>query len=433
MAKTFVLDTNVLLHDPQAFTHFADNRVIIPLKVIEEIDKFKREISERGRNARQVARELDSFRGTGSLSKGIDLPDGGQLRVECAGSDDPLIGSMSADNQILQTALDLFQKNGTEGVILVSKDINLRIKADAVGLKAEDYENGHIDMQEVYSGQADLAFTEEELSAFEEEGRIEPPADHQLLANQYVIMHQIDNDGFHRLGRYDGDAERIVALIPSSHQMLPVHPRNTEQMFAIDALLNDDIKLVSLIGMAGTGKTLLAVAMGVYKTVIDKTYDKLLVSRPTLPMGKDIGFLPGDLDEKLGPWMKPIHDALDLIRSSRFGSGKRGIETLMSSNLIDIEPLTYIRGRSIPNQFMIIDEAQNLTPREVKTVITRVGHGTKIVLTGDIYQIDNPYVDILSNGLNAVAERFRDYPVAGHVLLREGVRSRVAELAANVL
>ena len=433
MAKTFVLDTNVLLHDPHAYTQFKDHLVIIPLKVIEEIDKFKREISERGRNARQIARELDELRISGSLCKGIDLKKGGRLRVEFPDEKDPLRNGMSADNQILQVAVNLHQKNGTEGVFLVSKDINLRLKADALGLQAEDYENGHVETDEVTTGRVDLAFAAEELDAFKEEGRIPPPTDHQLKANQYVVMHQIDNDGHHMLGRFDQKADRIVALIPSSHQMLPIHPRNDEQEFAIDALLNDDIKLVSLVGIAGSGKTLLAVAMGVYKTVIDKTYDKLLVSRPTLPMGKDIGFLPGDLDDKMGPWMQPIYDALDLIKSSRFGSGKRGIETLLSGNLIDVEPLTYIRGRSIPNQFMIVDEAQNLTPREIKTVITRVGHGTKIILTGDIYQIDNPYVDVMSNGLNAVAERFQDYPVAAHVLLKQGVRSRVAELAANIL
>lgn len=433
MPKTFVLDTNVLLHDPHAYAQFEENLVIIPLKVIEEIDRFKREISERGRNARQFARELDELRLMGSLSKGVDLEDGGELRVAFPDGLDPFKEGLSADNQILQVAVSLFQTPGAEKVILVSKDINLRLKADALGLTAEDYENGHIDTDEIQTGQVDMSFPSEALQAFDEEGRLAPPGEHGLRANQYVIMHDESKEGEHRLGRYDLKADRIVALIPSSNQMLPIHPRNDEQAFAIDSLLNDDIKLVSLVGMAGTGKTLLAVAMGVFKTAIDKSYEKLLVSRPTLPMGKDIGFLPGDVDEKLGPWMQPIYDALDLIRASRFGNGRRAVESMLQGSLIDVEPLTYIRGRSIPNQFLIVDEAQNLTPREIKTVITRVGHGTKIILTGDIYQIDNPYVDTLSNGLNAVADRFQEYPIAAHVLLRKGVRSRVAELAAQIM
>lgn len=433
MRKYFVLDTNVLLHDPTAFRQFDDNDVIIPMKVIEEIDQFKREVTERGRNARQVARMLDELRKEARLSEGVPLEGGGTLKVAFPPDGLESKRYLSADDQILHVAFHLYETNGKQPVILVSKDINLRIKADALGLDAEDYENGHIATDEIYTGRTEIVLPTAALEQFRADGRIPPPAGHQLQPNQYLVMQDEADEGTRELGRYDSIPEMIVALVPPSYHLLPIQPRNEEQRFAIDALINDDIKLVSLAGKAGTGKTLLAVALGVFKTIEEQHYKKLLVSRPTLPMGKDIGYLPGDIEEKLGPWMQPIHDALDLIRSSRFGRGKKAVESIASSDRIDIEPLTYIRGRSIPNQFIIIDEAQNLTPLEIKTVVTRVGHGSKVVLTGDIYQIDNPYVDALSNGLNAVADKFLSFPVAAHVMLHEGVRSRVAELAANVL
>ncbi len=433
MKKTFVLDTNVLIHDPRAFLHFDDNHVIIPLKVIEEIDAFKRELSERGRNARQVARALDELRDRGRLAEGIALEGGGTLRVAFPVKDASPLAHGTNDDQILSIAVDLHRKDGENSVFLVSKDINLRIKADAYGVSAEDYENGHIDTSEIYTGYSRIALSPEALQAFGADGKVPPPEGLELRCNEYVILDDAGGSGRYELGRYDLESKHIVALQPQGYQHLPLQPRNDEQRFAIDALLNDDIKLVTLSGKAGTGKTLLAVAMGVFKTIDEKHYDKLLVSRPTLPMGKDIGFLPGNIEEKLDPWMQPIYDALDLLKSGRFGTGRRAVESLTASERIAVEPLTYIRGRSIPNQFMIIDEAQNLTPLEVKTVITRVGHGTKIVLTGDIYQIDHPYVDILSNGLNAVADRFMPYPIAAHIMLKDGVRSKIAELAANIL
>ncbi len=439
MKKNFILDTNVLLHDPYAIHHFEDNNVIIPLKVLEEIDQFKREVSERGRNARQVARMLDKLRERGRLSDGIVLDHGGVLRVafpkknghDYYSSEGSLL-SNSADNSILRIALDC-HKNKTEiSTILITKDINLRLKADAFGMDAEDYENGHIVHDEMNPGFVDLLVDEEFMKQFKQDRKIEPPEETELGANQYIILHDKDEEKSTLLGRYDAKTRRIVTLIAAPDAMQPIKPRNVEQHFAIDALLNDTIKVVTLVGKAGTGKTLLAVAAGVYKVLDEKAYQKLLVSRPTLPMGKDLGFLPGSLQEKLDPWMQPIHDALDLIRHGRHGQ-KKDRDFLHTSENIEVESLSYIRGRSIPNQFMIVDEAQNLTPLEVKTVITRVGHGTKIVLTGDIYQIDNPYIDSMSNGMNAVVERFRGHELAAHILLIRGVRSDVAELAANVL
>ena len=237
------------------------------------------------------------------------------------------------------------------------------------------------------------------------------------------------------LGRYDAETHRVVKLLTIDNNA-PITPRNREQRFAMDALLNDRIKLITLSGKAGTGKTLLAIAAGYHQVMDTKQYKRLLVSRPVFPMGKDLGYLPGSVEEKLEPWMQPIHDALALIvhnQSGGSGGNKKGGDLLASNPLIDVEPLTYIRGRSIPNQFMIVDESQNLTPLEVKTVITRVGNDTKIILTGDLYQIDNPYVDSLSNGLSAVVEKFRGESLAAHMLLTEGVRSDLAEKAANLL
>jgi PhoH-like ATPase len=430
MRKNFVLDTNVLLHDPNAYNQFGENNIIIPLVVIEEIDRFKKELSERGRSARHVARTLDEQRRKGSLAKGVALDNGGHLRVMFPGSYDPFTRKLHADDLILKAALEIREQDNAP-CILISKDINLRLKADALGLLAENYENGHIDPTQFYAGHFELFVENDMLDAFEEEGRVQPP-EVELDSNQYVKLVDKNNPSNRKLGRYDSDARRIVQLIPVPQQMAPIMPRNDEQRFAVDALINDDIKLVSLVGKAGTGKTLLAVAAGVFKTIDERRFKKLLVSRPTFPMGKDLGYLPGDVEEKLNPWMQPIQDALELVRHGR-GKDAKIRDIFTDSDFIDVEPLTYIRGRSIPNQFLIIDEVQNLTPLEVKTVITRVGYGSKIVLTGDIYQIDNPYVDVVSNGLNAVAERFRPYPLAAHVMLMDGVRSKVAELAANVM
>jgi PhoH-like ATPase len=435
--KNFVLDTNVLIHDPTSIYQFDEHAVIIPLKVLEEVDRFKKELSERGRNARTVSRMLDELRKKGRLSDGVALDNGGSIQVIFADKDDPFGMKMSADDLILKMAVDLKKRQPDVKCTVVSKDINLRLKADALGLEAEDYENGHHhEPDEMYSGQAVLDADSEAISFFAQEGHAVIPGMDDLVANQYVTLQNPNDPKQTMLGRYDAETHRVVKLLGIDNNA-PITPRNREQRFAMDALLNDKIKLVTLCGKAGTGKTLLAIAAGHHQVMDTKRYKRLLVSRPIFPMGKDLGYLPGSVEEKLEPWMQPIHDALALIVHSRTGNtnaqNRKGGDVIASNPLIDVEPLTYIRGRSIPNQYMIVDESQNLTPLEVKTVITRVGHDTKIILTGDLYQIDNPYVDSLSNGLSAVVEKFRGEELAAHMLFTEGVRSDLAEKAANLL
>ena len=436
--KNFVLDTNVLLHDPRAIYGFADNHVIIPIYVIEEIDNFKKEMSERGRNAREVARHLDSFRERGRLSEGVKLDNGGRLRVAIGKRSlpDPLRQAQVADNFILAVALEVRDAEPNVPTSLVTKDVNLRIRGDALGLTTEDYDAEKIDIQELYSGTGEIDVPGAHVDTFYQEGALalekEPDG---LYANQYLLLRDKDNPTHTALGRWDGTQKRVVPIKKLRDGVWGIRPRNKEQHYALDLLLNDDIKLVTLVGKAGTGKTLLAIAAGMQKVVEESVYQKLLVSRPIFPLGRDIGFLPGDIEEKLNPWMQPIYDNVELLLGFNKSDKKdgRSYAELIDLGYIEIEPLTYIRGRSIPNQFMIVDEAQNLTPHEVKTIITRVGDGTKIILTGDPYQIDNPYVDSANNGITTVVERFKGEAIAGHVTLAKGERSALAELASNVL
>ncbi len=430
MKKNYILDTNVLLHDPTALQQFEDNNLILPLEVIEELDTFKKDQSELGRNARHVARALDGLRQQGKLNAGVPLPGGGTLRIAIAG--ETYTAGRSADDQILKLAISL-RKPGEPHAVVITKDINLRLKADALGLDAEDYETDRVDINELFTGHSELEVPADTLEAFRKEGQVDPPEHHLLSPNQYVLLRN-SVDGTHTvLTRYEGESKKLVPLIPAPEAIKPVQPRNKEQHYAMDALLNDNIKVITIIGKAGTGKTLLAVAAALYKTMYEKHYRRMLICRPTIPMGKDIGYLPGTVEEKLNPWMQPIFDALDFLSNGRTGWKRNREGGLDEQDRIAIEPLTYIRGRSIPNQFIVVDEAQNLTPLEAKTVLTRVGPGTKIVLTGDIYQIDNPYVDSMSNGLTSVVERFRPFNIAAHIVLGKGVRSEVAELAANLL
>ncbi len=431
MKKNYVLDTNVLLHDPNALFHFEDNTVVLPIGVIREIDRFKRDLSELGRSARQVSRALDELRGRGKLSDGVRLENGGCLQVVNLPDGIPAGRNGSVDQEILDLALRL-RCERPEPCIVVSKDINLRILADAIGVEAQDYETDRVDINELYLGYSELEITTEQMAQIAAGGMVEylgeprPP-------NEYLLLRDLADPNHTLLGRLDPDARHILPLIPAPRELAAIRPKNKEQHFAIDALLDERIRLVTIIGKAGTGKTLLAVAAGLYATVERKLYRKLLVSRPTMPMGKDIGYLPGTVEEKLNPWMQPIFDALDLLTSERKDSRANAELLDPEHGQIAIEPLTFIRGRSIHHQFMIVDEAQNLTPLEVKTIITRVGYGAKIVLTGDIYQIDNPYVDSTSNGLSKAVNQFRPYGLAAHICLRKGVRSELAELAANIL
>ena len=437
--KTYVLDTNVLLHDPQAIYKFQDNTVIVPLTVFEEIDRFKKEQSETGRNARQISREIDGFRQQAKLVDGIDLDTGGLFKVAIYREEflkklPPELQVDQGDNRILAVAKDLQESLPDGEVVFITKDINLRIKADTIGMIAEDYQNDKISVDDLYTGTTLLLVGREAVDKFYEEGALE--LEGEFNSNQGITLIDETNPSHSAIGRYNAMSRQLLPLIRVPKDgVWGIHPRNREQQFAFDLLLNDDIQLVSLVGKAGTGKTLLAIAAGLLKTADESIYSRLLVSRPVFPMGRDLGFLPGDVEEKLAPWMQPIFDNVELLLTSvdEGGKRKRGYRELIDLGLMEIEPLTYIRGRSIPRQYMIVDEAQNLTPHEIKTIITRAGEGTKIVLTGDPYQIDNPYVDSASNGLTYAVERLKGQEIAGHMTLSKGERSSLAELAANLL
>lgn len=437
--KNYVLDTNVLLHDPNSLLNFQENNLVIPIEVIEEIDHFKRESSELGQNARAVSRTLDELRVKGRLSEGVPLPNGGHLRIVLPAKPKrgtngrPVVAGngQSVDNRILDTALRIRKASPQCPTILVTKDINLRIKADTLGLVAENYETDRIQLTELYSGVFEKAVAPDRLQAFRVNSELE--LDGKYFPNEYCTLCEEGSPKRTILTKVDPSGTKLVPIHDSRDGIWGIKPRNREQHFAFDALLDDRVKLVTLMGKAGTGKTLLAMAAGLKRVMSDREFRRLIVARPTISMGKEIGFLPGTLEEKLNPWMQPIHDALELLSDLNMGHEGRRAGDLMRSGAIVVEALSYIRGRSIANQFMIIDEAQNLTPIEVKTIVTRAGHGTKIVLTGDPYQIDNPYVDSSSNGFNYVVSKFRQEAIAAHIELQRGERSELAEVAANLL
>lgn len=439
--KTFVLDTNVILFDAQSIFKFNENDVVIPITVIEEIDRFKKDLNEIGRNARQFSRNMDTLRQKGPLSTGVKLDGGGHLRVELNDEKIPLpsmLTSTKADHRIVAVAYNLFKKKAAKAsVVFISKDTNLRILSDALGIPSEDYETTHVSIEELYSGVGVFEVSAKEITTFYTDRKLafERP---DLFPNQFVILRDQVNPSHSAVGRYDLRQGAIVPIIKSPEGVWGLHPKNVEQSFALDLLLNDDIQLVTLVGKAGTGKTLLAIAAGLAKTLDEGKYQKLLVSRPIFPMGKDVGYLPGDIEQKLNPWMQPVFDNIEFLMGGaenrrRSSSVVRGMQELINQGMLQVEALTYIRGRSIPNQFLIVDEAQNLTPHEIKTILTRAGDNTKIVLTGDCYQIDNPYVDSSSNGLAYVVERMKQEEISGHISLVKGERSMLAELASNLL
>ncbi len=439
--KNYVLDTNVLLHDPNALLNFQDNTVLVPIEVIEEIDKFKRETSERGQNARSVSRRLDALRQKGSLAEGVPLPNGGILRIifnppgtGVGRKSDPAFNPAngSVDSRILALALAVRAAEPSRPAIFVTKDINLRLKADVYGLQAEDYETDQVNLKDLYTGFFEITLPAARLAQLRLHGEIPIPEGPTRFPNQYCTLIEEGAGKKSVLARVDPTGTRIVPL-HDVQNVWGIRPKNREQHFALDCLLDERIRLVTLMGKAGTGKTLLALAAGLKKTVSDREFRRLIVARPTISMGKELGFLPGSLEEKLSPWMQPIHDALEMLGDLNMGREQGRTSDLLRSGTIVVEALSYIRGRSIAHQFMIVDEAQNLTPLEVKTIVTRVGHGTKIILTGDPYQIDNPYVDASSNGFTYVVNRFRGQGISAHVELTRGERSELAETAANLL
>ena len=438
MKKNYILDTNVLLHDPNSLLSFEEHNVLLPIEVIEEIDRFKRESTELGQNARSVSRMLDGFRGKGRLSEGVSLPNGGRLKIifqknGVSRNGHAVFTADTVDNRILTLASGIQKAQPKAQTVLVSKDINLRIKADALGLPAEDYENDRILLKDLYTGMIEVTVSAEKMASFRANGELVLNGGKQYFPNEYCTLMEETNSKRTALTKVDASGTKLIPIIDCREGIWGIKPRNREQHFGLDALLDDRIKLVTLMGKAGTGKTLLAMAAGLKRTVMDREFRRLVVARPTISMGKELGFLPGSLEEKLAPWMQPIHDALEMLGDLNMGHEHRRSGDLMRSGSIVVEALSYIRGRSIANQFMVIDEAQNLTPLEAKTIITRVGHGTKIVFTGDPYQIDNPYVDSSSNGFNYVVSRFRTEAVAAHIEFQKGERSELAELAANIL
>ncbi len=431
--KNYILDTNVLLHDPNALLVFQENNVLIPIEVIEEIDRFKREGTELGQNARTVSRALDDLRNKGRLSEGVLLSNGGRLRIVIHNNGAPPIGSNTPDNRIVGLALAIQKEDPKIPTILVTKDINLRIKADILGLEAEDYETDRVFLKDLYTGIFEKQISAEKMNRFRANGELELSDGDQYQPNEYCTLIDKANPKRTALSKVNATADKLIPIIDCREGVWGIKARNREQCFAFDALLDDNIKLVTLMGKAGTGKTLIVMAAGLKQTVLDREFRRVVVARPTISMGRELGFLPGTLEEKLSPWMQPIHDALELLGDLNMGQEQRRSNDLIRSGLIVVEPLSYIRGRSIANQFIVIDEAQNLTPLEVKTIITRVGEGTKIIFTGDPYQIDNPYVDSSSNGFNFIVSKFRSKPLAAHIELQKGERSELAELAANLL
>jgi PhoH-like ATPase len=437
MRKNYVLDANVLLHDPSSVTQFADNTVIIPIEVIQEIDQFKREMSDRGQNARRVSRLLDALRGgaPGGLAGGVPVAGGGVLKVSCNEADKggPHRGE-TVDDSILRIAKAIQREQPEVPVVIVTKDINLRIRADAMGLRAEDYESDRVGLTDLYTGQIEVTVSGEAMERFRRDGRIALPEGLSAYANEYVLLRLAEGQKRTALGRVDAACQHIQALLGGARDVCGVRPRNQQQYYALDALVDGQVRVATIMGKAGTGKTLLAVAGGLHNVLELKRYKALLVCRPTLPVGKDLGYLPGGVEQKLYPWMQPVFDTLEFLFDSAGGiAGQKSWRQLWEGGTIDVQPLSYIRGRNIAHQFVVVDEAQNLTPLEVKTVITRLGEGSKVALTGDPWQIDNPYVDSGSNGFNYLVNRFRAEPVAAHVQLVKGERSELAELAANLL
>ena len=446
MEKIYVLDTNVLIHDPQAIFAYKNAQVVIPITVIEEIDNFKKGLDEKSRNARHISRLLDKLREQNSLSKGVKLDNGSTLQVSLAHkiSDDieDILITDENDNLIIGTAYHFHKKYPDKEVIMVSKDSNVRIKADAIGLKAANYEQETVNFEELYTGILRYETTAGQIEEFKEKKRLENNFGLQCY-NQFILMFEKGKFSNHIVAKYNKDENVILPLIHyNKNPIWGIQSLNPEQEASFEILLDDNIKIVSLIGIAGTGKTLLALAAGLQKVIEEEKYTRLVVTRPIFPLGKDIGYLPGTKKEKYNPWMQPIYDNMEILLHShekqkseknKFGRRSSSLDEFLDYGFIELEPLTYIRGRSMPDQFMIVDEAQNLTPHEMKTIITRAGDSTKVVLTGDPYQIDIPYLDSESNGLSVVVEKFKDEKLAGHVTLIKGERSVLAEMAAKYL
>ncbi|MFH0782395.1 MAG: PhoH family protein [Pseudomonadota bacterium] len=433
--KYFVLDTNVLLHNPEAINSFGDNYVVLPMTVIEELDNFKRVNDELGRSARQVIRHLDRLRSQGTLRDGVALGNGGMLKISLDEKDIPgtFLDMSVPDHRILAVAASLVAEKKT--VIFVSKDINARLKADALGIEVMDFEQQKCDFDSIYSGWRELSVSGTIVDSFhKDKGATITGGD--FYTNEFVILKDQDNPKHSGFAKASG-LENLIHLDPSFDCAWDLHARSKEQRMALELLLDPKINMITLMGRAGTGKTLLALAAGLHCVLRKETFDRLLVSRPIIPMGRDLGYLPGTKDEKLSIWMQPIFDNLSYLmrigHKLEDGTVQNKIDKLLKTQQLELEALTYIRGRSIPDQFVIIDEAQNLTPHEVKTIVSRAGENTKMVLTGDPNQIDNPYLDASSNGLAYAVEKLKGQPLYGHVTLSKSERSPLSAIATDFL
>ncbi len=434
--KTFVIDTNVLVYDAESIKKFKDNDVVITLAVLEELDSLKRHNDEVGKNAREVIRYIDSLKGEkiGDLHEGVVIAEGPKVRVHLEPKQDRIDGFPlpldRSSNKILLIAY-LLQQRG-ESVVIVSKDFITRVKAEAMDLEAEDYEGLKVSYEDMYRGIRRIETSKRDIDQFYKDGHLAIP--HEIFRpNEYVLMTSPENSS--AVCKYNEKHKRLEPLLSLNRDIWGIQPLNVEQRCAIDLLLRDDIHLVTMVGQAGTGKTLLALACGMKKVFDDSVYSRILVSRPIVPLGKDIGYLPGTKEEKLYHWMQPIYDNLEFLCSttSGEGNGAAALEFIMKSKKIEMEAVTYIRGRSLPKMYMIIDEAQNLTPHEVKTIISRAGKGTKVILTGDPTQIDNPYLDKDSNGLTYAVGKFKSQKIFGHMFLERTERSELASIAADLL
>jgi PhoH-like ATPase len=433
MKKTYILDTNVLLHDPESLFSFEDNAIVLPLSVIEELDRIKRRSDEVGRNAREVSRKLDELRARGRLSEGVELANGGSVRIEINGSqpdNHPYgIDLNTTDNRILALAYALMNHDQTR-VILVTKDLNLRIKADVLGLAAEDFYSDKVDYHHLYSGVTELYLAHAEIDRFYREGYLDYRAG-DLQPHQFCILKLDESSSKSALARYSH--HRLHKLVHDGKAVYGIKALNKEQKFALDLLLDEDIQVVTLVGKAGTGKTILALAAGLEKVLEGGgRYNRILITRPIVPLGNDLGYLPGDKEDKIRPWMQPIYDNLEYLCNEHI-QPNGCIDYLIANGKIELEALTYIRGRSIPKQFIICDESQNLSPHVIKTILTRVGRGSKIIFTGDPEQIDHPYLDASSNGLSYLVDRIKGEEISGHITLIKGERSGIAELGARLL
>lgn len=463
--KIFLLDTNVLLHDPKSIYNFAPAIVGIPGVVLEELDTFKKEGTDRGRNSREVIRQLDALREKGSLREGVDLGNGSKLLVffmKEAAQAIPFKLPIE-DNEVLLIANSL--KDEGYDVRFISKDINARVKADALGIHAEDYLHEFVTPEQFYKGWVRLSVPSVQLKQ-EVPKLLEEYAQEYLFApNEFALIESNNNPHNYRVFRFVGGSKKFVVVNEPQFKW-PLHPRNAQQLMALDLLLDPSVQLVSLIGPAGTGKTFLALLAGLHETLVLDEYEKILIARPVVPLGRDIGYLPGTLQEKLYTWMLPVYDNMEYIVHAAHGShmhaitqeqqepyrkfrGKKRnfqkmekkhdeskllpLEDMVRWGKISLEAITYMRGRSIPYQYIIIDEVQNLTPHEVKTLVSRVGEGSKIILAGDPYQIDVPYLDFSSNGLIITSEKFKGQSLFGAVYLETTERSTLSQLASELL